>query len=68
MIGCASNLQELGVEKNTLNPSTSILQHALKSIIVVTCGSPAESLATIFKSFYSRLVFSQSSGCKLLVA
>ncbi len=58
----------MGVEINTLNPSTSILQHALKSIIDVTCASPAESLATIFKSFYSRLVFNQSSGCKLLVA
>jgi len=58
----------VGVEKNTLNPSTSILQHALKSIIVVTCASQAESLASIFKSFYSRLVFNQSGGCKLLVA
>jgi hypothetical protein len=68
MIGCGSNLQELGVEKNTLNPNTSILQHALKSIIVVIYRSLAESLTTIFKSFYSRLVLSQSSGCKLLVA
>jgi hypothetical protein len=68
MIGCGSDLQELGVDRYTLNPSTSILQHALKSIIVVTRASPAESLATIFKLFHSRLVFNQSNGCNLLVA